>query len=286
MPSSRHHYLPEYYIKGFTNSDGLLYVYDKTKDKIIGQKPPKSIFFEWDRNTVSNGIEKNSLIEEMMYGTTDSYCSPAFKHYKEQENIQGIHNIEHLGRLKIFAVNLYWRLPVNDSIFESYWDFIKDKLSKEEKNLFRTIQNETAKKKLYRSNLDSQSIYIAAKKPNKEYYNKLFDFHDSNLVVSDNPIVYRTIPKTLDQIVYSDMAFAVSSSRLLFEMDQAGTLCPKESVYCYNAIVIDQAEKYVCSGDEDALKESISIYKKARTSQTIPLLREWLFEATYKPITR
>ena len=102
MPSSRHHYLPEYYIKGFTNSDGLLYVYDKTKDKIIGQKPPKSIFFEWDRNTVSNGIEKNSLIEEMMYGTTDSYCSPTFKHYKEQENIQGIHNIEHLGKLKIF----------------------------------------------------------------------------------------------------------------------------------------------------------------------------------------
>lgn len=283
MKSSRHHYLPEFYIKGFTNSKGLVFVYDKEKDEITGQKPPKSIFFEWDRNTVIRGSVKDSIIEDKLYGLTDSTCSPAFKYYTEQENVTGIHNIDYLGKLKIFAVNLYWRLPANDQIFEDHWSSVKDKLS-EEYQMLEIIPDELTRKKLYRSNLDSRSLSIASKAGNKDFHDKLFDFQGPKLILTDNPVIYRKTPHTFEQVVYSDMAFAISSNRLFFEMDQSGVLTDNAVAYCYNAIAIEQAEKYVCSCDESVLNESVEIYKKAKSRQTFPMLREWLFKSTYTPI--
>ena len=51
--SKRHHYIPKFLIKEFTDEQGLLYIYDKIKDKFLTNKrSPKSIFFENDRNTI------------------------------------------------------------------------------------------------------------------------------------------------------------------------------------------------------------------------------------------
>jgi hypothetical protein len=51
--SSRHHYMPKFLIEGFKNTKGTLFVYDKKHNKIIDKgKSPKSIFYEWDRNTI------------------------------------------------------------------------------------------------------------------------------------------------------------------------------------------------------------------------------------------
>ena len=32
--STNHHYIPKFYIKGFTNSKGFLHIYDKLKDEL------------------------------------------------------------------------------------------------------------------------------------------------------------------------------------------------------------------------------------------------------------
>jgi len=54
--SKRHHYIPEYYIDGFTDNNGFLCIYDKQKNKIIRNlRPPKSIFFEENLNSISVG---------------------------------------------------------------------------------------------------------------------------------------------------------------------------------------------------------------------------------------
>ena len=45
--STRHHYLPQFLLQGFANSDGLLFINNKKQDKILkSARPPKSIFFE------------------------------------------------------------------------------------------------------------------------------------------------------------------------------------------------------------------------------------------------
>jgi hypothetical protein len=45
--SSRHHYIPQFLLNAFVNSDDNLYVFDKQKDKILDNpRPPKSIFLK------------------------------------------------------------------------------------------------------------------------------------------------------------------------------------------------------------------------------------------------
>jgi hypothetical protein len=50
-PSKKHHYLPRYYLKGFTDKEGSFFVYDKHADKIFPTSPDTA-FFENDLNTV------------------------------------------------------------------------------------------------------------------------------------------------------------------------------------------------------------------------------------------
>ena len=50
--SSRHHYIPQFLIKGFYNEKNKVFVYDIQKDEILPDtKSSKSVLFEWDRNT-------------------------------------------------------------------------------------------------------------------------------------------------------------------------------------------------------------------------------------------
>ena len=48
--SWRHHYLPQFYIKGFCDESGTITVYNKQYKK-FEKKSPKYIFFEANRNT-------------------------------------------------------------------------------------------------------------------------------------------------------------------------------------------------------------------------------------------
>ena len=50
--SKRHHYLPRYYLKGFTNSDNRFFVYDKEEERIFVSSPGAA-FFENNLNTVT-----------------------------------------------------------------------------------------------------------------------------------------------------------------------------------------------------------------------------------------
>lgn len=59
--SKRHHYLPQFYIKGFVGNDGKVAVYNKEKDKIDKiRKSPKQLFYEYNRNTFE--IDEKKLI--------------------------------------------------------------------------------------------------------------------------------------------------------------------------------------------------------------------------------
>ncbi|MCU0348901.1 MAG: DUF4238 domain-containing protein [Saprospiraceae bacterium] len=114
--STRHHYIPKFLIRGFTNSEDVVWVYDKVKDKIL-HKPvhPKSIFWEENRNTVKVNIEEStSLIEDEFYLKLDNDSSKALKSFQEDEITEELLSIENQGALQFFVINLFWRLPITD----------------------------------------------------------------------------------------------------------------------------------------------------------------------------
>ena len=78
--SWRHHYIPQFYLKGFLNENGKFKIYNII-DEIFIQKgkdfSPKSYFFEKDANTVVIGNEKDDFLESL-YSQTDNSNSKLF----------------------------------------------------------------------------------------------------------------------------------------------------------------------------------------------------------------
>ena len=64
--SKRHHYIPKFLIKNFSDSDEMLWVYNKTEKRIKkNRQSPKAIFFELGRNLFDVNGEQVDNIEKM-----------------------------------------------------------------------------------------------------------------------------------------------------------------------------------------------------------------------------
>lgn len=58
--SSKHHYIPQYYIKGFLDNEHLFYKYDKIRDSFkTGKVGSKGVFFELHRNWIFRCIVRH-----------------------------------------------------------------------------------------------------------------------------------------------------------------------------------------------------------------------------------
>lgn len=78
--SHKHHYLPVFYLKGFTNQENQFFVFDKLYESIKIKYPTNS-FFEIDRNTATIGDKRSSLLEEI-YQNLENASAPHFEKLK------------------------------------------------------------------------------------------------------------------------------------------------------------------------------------------------------------
>lgn len=76
--SWRHHYLPQFYLKGFTNENGTFKIYDVTQGKFLkdGKEfSPASYFFEKNANT----IQSDKVDSERLENFTKNMKHPLLK---------------------------------------------------------------------------------------------------------------------------------------------------------------------------------------------------------------
>ena len=84
--SKRHHYIPEFFIKGFAGEDRLLSVYNKQTAKLEPKRrSPKQIFFEWNRNTFSLNGEDSDFVEKLYQNREDKF-SKTYKKIMKNKN--------------------------------------------------------------------------------------------------------------------------------------------------------------------------------------------------------
>jgi hypothetical protein len=117
--SSRHHYLPQFFIKGFKSPDGHYYVYDKVQGRIKRYASSESIFFEWHRNTFEEAGKKYTLIEDA-YSKIDSLCAPAIANLRAAP-LNEVFNGDNLAGLTAFVINLFWRIPKSDTVWDEFF---------------------------------------------------------------------------------------------------------------------------------------------------------------------
>lgn len=118
--SWRHHYIPEFYLKGFTNENNQFSIYS-VKNKKFKQDgklfSPESHFFKKHDNTIVD--LKNSPIDllERDYAELDDKIATVFNKLKNEEgdNCYGI-TLEDRVMLQYYVSILFWRLPSNNEL--------------------------------------------------------------------------------------------------------------------------------------------------------------------------
>lgn len=292
--SRRHHFIPKFYLKHFTDEDGMFYIYDVKNNvfKNNGKKfAPRTHFYETNSNTVSFGGELSSFIEES-YGSYD--CDVAEIYRKITDRSGDFDLTSHEWTLLQYFINiLYWRNPSN------------------RKQLEDRIQQANCLKDLHLRLLDAKGGRPVSKEMQTEFLGKLKDDPDFvkyqklivpaftyqeiftkendyahifrfpfNLpkLVSDNPIIYRYPGKISLHI--DEMIFPLTPTQILIR-NRFDSLTIHSVVRIYiDMLLLMQAKEYVACTDPSypiSLKEQFH-----HRFTSVDELRQTLFKFIYQ----
>jgi Protein of unknown function (DUF4238) len=263
--SSRHHYIPQFLINGFTNSNGLLYVYDKQVDKILTkQKPPKSIFFETDRNTVEiKDNIKSSIIEDYLYADIDNKTSKVIKYFQEEELSKIDFKVEDTATLLFFLISLFWRIPKTDYAAE---DLMNRSIITSNGIDPEKLRNDPTYRKINRAGLFKHHIdEMKNFGMGGEKWSNIHQNETPIYVIGDFPFLSRKQTNEFRKFNDTDILLAVSSTRIYSSTNESLKNFSPINSYSYNASIIHQSIKYIACGDLKVLEQSINFYKKLKS---------------------
>ena len=268
--SWRHHYLPKFYLKGFTSVNGHFKIYNVVKNKFIqnGKEfSPESYFFEIDANTLINSIEKDDLIEKE-YSQIDDRVAKIFQKInnstaKEKFNI----NDEDIALLQYFVSVMYWRIPVNYNEVKS---IIQRKDLKELGLILKRTNEATISTAEIEKKIKKDENFFKMMKfwfPNISYP-ELFEcrtpLHIHHFVegfpsiCSDNPVISRN-PETF-QVYKDDFIMPINNTKV-FMRGKKFTKLGTSVKFMIDTLIYKQAKKYVCCTDESYISHLDTLYE-------------------------
>lgn len=254
--SWRHHYLPEFYVAGFTKESGKVKIYNVLSNSFVkhGKEfSPTSFFFEKNANTIKkNDVEYDFL--EGNYASFDSEISRVIAKINNSDNSNRFNVTEDdMPKINHFISLMYWRLPQNkerlikfitDSDSDQLGLTFKNKDGKRDFELEEQIRLDTEFVKLYR------------------YYNSIMDTLRGGLcrtpytiipkieqfpyICSDNPIIFKD---NLPEVYNDDYIFPLTGKRLFIKANIQSNL-PNYVWLFVDSIILCQAEKFVSVTDE------------------------------------
>ena len=260
--STRHHYIPRYLIDGFCNSEGLVFIYDKEEDKIKkNPRPPKSIFFENDRNNiVLPDNTESSILEETLYRDIDNVGSEIVKYFQNTELDKIAITDDNYAQFLYFLVTLFWRIPKTD-------DAVRE-LVKEAKIEIKGIDAEVLRSdeafvKSQRAKIISHTLkeMMSDSKP----ISKMINIHkipDDLLVIGDNPLLFKNENYEFKNFGREDFLIALTSNRLFVSSKNKEIILNNFNGIAYNNAVINQSVRFVCSGNLDFLTKTVKTYRE------------------------
>ncbi len=260
--SSRHHYLPKFLIEGFTNEQGLLFVYDKQKDEILKKlKAPKSIFFEWDRNTlVLNQSKQSTFLEEEFYSKIDNDFGKAVKYFQDSTLKEIEITEENTAQFLFFLVTLFWRIPATDYAMK---DLIERSEIVAEHIDIDALRQDPAFYKLEKSRIHAHMIEQMKKfGKNKKKWINIHQNNKTCLVIGDNPLLFRERFSKFSEFAENDFLIAITSNRIYSSTAKELQNFGLKNRLKYNVSVINQSKFFVCCSNMEVLEKSVNIYRE------------------------
>ncbi len=281
--SKRHHYIPQYFTRNFTDTDGLLFVFNKIENKIIERKmSPKSIFFEIDRNTVDfSGHLLDNL--EKMYADLDHRISQDLSHVLKTKTVTP----EELTSIALLASQLKWRVPKVDQQF----NLIKDDLTQDDLSIKITVKDENVEidkraiEEIEKSDIfkEGKRILLSILPFLKEPI--LLDIHNNSFIQTNEyfPCLIGDCPvleKPNENIrVMEDFIFPLSSSDT-FIYKKGCNKKIKSILFFFqrDLAIIDLSSKYVGCKDKEHLGKVVKMYNLAQNEGKAKFIYKYLFE--------
>lgn len=287
--SWRHHYLPEFYLKGFTNKDGRFKIFDVSKQSFIKNGKnfsTESYFFEVDGNTVITNNGADDFIERR-FADTDSRVATLFHKIRTaSENRFGLTE-EDMPALQHFISVLFWRIP-------SSYDSIKQLISQRDLREFGLFirskeTNEIVRNEEFESRIRNDPNFFKAIKLILPYitYKRILDCRTPltiqtfpeqlPAICSDNPIVFEN---SVPDIYYDDVIFPLTHTHVFVRAKGIDKNVMVDIKVLIDLVVLKQAKRYVCCTDTKYVEMLNKLFETKYES--IDTLKAELFETLIK----
>ena len=281
--SKYHHYLPQTYLKHFTDESEWLYVYDKTK-KEVRKSRTENVFGENHLNTITYPDGTKSDWAEQAYSEIETEFGPVLdKIANSEQKATGITHWDKL-MLSMFVSTQFWRLPINS-------DFVQKTLENNDFSYIRTQVNQNGEKvsaeaanqlytKLIRTDL-FRKIYptmLALVNPlRSDSYEDLhywhFYYQDPGFyLTSDNPIIYRSNPSADN--LFADFILPITPSRILVSTKTAPRESPASASFTANIKQFHQADRYVAGNNKEYILKVSEYYERFKEYETSTIAEE------------
>jgi hypothetical protein len=271
--SAKHHYIPKFYLKGFTDPGNGFYVYDKKLDKIWKSNPDNSFFDKYRNMAIDKHVDTQEIIKsdypEQLISYYDSQAACAIADIRNSDPADFVLTDERLYRIRLFIASLFWRSPANDKIREefirtnSFQDMgfrFQDKDGNRDRMFENMVFASDLFKKLYpwvlpRVSFQENNVKLNAKEWKLLY--KKETFH----IVTDNPIIHPQFKHF--SFVHEDIIFPISATRLLISTKKyIPAVIPPVFSLRVDLLLFLRAHRFVASSDRKYLEWLVSHVKQ------------------------
>lgn len=285
--SSAHHYIPKFFIDGFLDDDGLLFVYNKTNDRIKKNKQgSKGVFFEIDRNSTSIGSNISVSWFEDAYSIFDNIIPPAIKLLRSDIDLPESIRIDLHAHLNTFLIDLYWRNVNNDLLFDTIYNNASVTLT--DSNGTRLLSNIDANeykndpffKQLMRFKMTISTLnnISTPKSDNDIFTTSTITFPQKQLCIGDSPFLMKELPKKHTDLLNIPAFIPISNTKLyLRNITLKGQLRFHETSM-FNALIINQSSNLICCANKMILEAAIAYYKFAKKENLFDYFKQLLFQ--------
>jgi hypothetical protein len=291
--SRKHHYLPVFYLKGFTDEKGKLAVYNKLKDEFIENCEPSSFFFEKDLNNVRIEGQKTLSLEDEHFMDLDSRAASFLHRYLKNEIITDEYEqAEFRFELAWFIIQLYWRIPNSNKRYKElleksgmstqFFD-IKSKTDGSsappemlEKLQALILQNDEMGK-LFKL---AYPLTMGTSGELMEVMKKATDYsltEEFAVLTGDSPFLSRIRQPSIYNML-GDFLFPAGSKALILANDAKPTFVNNLLITNLNIWIIHQSERFVCGHNIDYLKTMVSHYKMFQKHGALDSIQHDTFE--------
>lgn len=280
--SWKHHYIPQFYLKNFTNSNNQFHIFlvKENRFKKNGKLfSPESHFFCTEGNTLHLENNSTDFLEKIFYKYIDDECSVIFdkiKASKERISDSDFVKIEYL------VSHLFWRTPRHNKFVEAL--IKKEGLNNIGINIKSSVTNET----IQHSKLEEQLIkngsfnkIVKAWLPMVSYKEilksksilNICNFFPGQLpsLISDNPLILRN-PNNFN-IYTDDFILPINREKVIIRAEKLKSGWENQARILIDLVLVLQADTFIATTD----LRYIDILRTLASDRTIIDIREELF---------